>query len=106
MFIACNSSEEYRGHLRTDKLVVLSFWARCSRPCTLLQPRLQEVSAPNAVLLNINVDEHEDIQHEWRVRVLPTFVLIRNREEVARLEGDSIDALTQLLTAAHTSTCP
>ena len=95
MFVPCNTVAEYRAHLNTDKLVVIDFWARWCRPCMNVKPLLQEISAPDAVLLEVNVDENEEIQQEWRVRVLPTFLFIRNRQEVGRLEGADLDSLRE-----------
>lgn len=68
---------------------VVDFWAEWCGPCKKLAPRYEEVSEEieDVKFGKVDMEEHQDIGTSEGVRALPTLVIYRNGEEVARQSG-------------------
>lgn len=68
---------------------VVDFWAEWCGPCKKLAPRYEEVSKEVGEVNfgKVDMEEHQDIGTSEGVRALPTLVIYRNGEEVARQSG-------------------
>jgi thioredoxin 1 len=81
---------EFEELVKTDKLIVLDFWAEWCGPCRNLSPIIEELSNEYSDSVNIkkvNVDENPDMSQKFGIRNLPTVLFIKNGEVLDKQVG-------------------
>jgi thioredoxin 1 len=76
--------------LKSDKLVMVDFWAEWCGPCRMVGPLVEELSKEydgKAVVGKVNVDLHGGIAAQFGVRNIPTIVFLKNGELVDKVVG-------------------
>ena len=78
---------------------VLKFWAPWCNPCKQLSKSFSAIQT-DVVLQEVNVDEEPDVAADYRVRGIPTLILLDGNNEVSRYTGpltpdELIDFLSQ-----------
>ena len=76
--------------LRSDKPVLLDFYADWCGPCKMLAPVLHEIAEENADTLKvgkINVDEQMELAMRFQVSSIPMLVVFKNGKAVANSVG-------------------
>ena len=76
--------------VKSEKVVLLDFWASWCGPCKMLSPTVDEVAEEigNAVKVGkINVDEESDLASNYQIMSIPTLVVIKDGKEVKRSVG-------------------
>lgn len=75
--------------LESNKTVLLDFWASWCGPCRMLSPIIDEFAEenPDIKVGKVNVDEESDLAREYRIRTIPTLVVIKDGKEDARISG-------------------
>ena len=76
--------------LRSDKPVLLDFYADWCGPCKMLAPVLHEIAEENADTLKvgkINVDEQMELAMRFQVSSIPILVVFKNGKAVAKSVG-------------------
>lgn len=75
--------------LKSDKKVLVDFYADWCNPCKILSPVLEEVARenPDIKLVKIDVDTNENLAYDYRAFSIPTLVVIENGKEVNRAVG-------------------
>ena len=76
--------------LNEDAPVLVDFWAPGSGPCRTLSPILDEIADDLAGQIKVakcNVDENQDIAMKYGVMSIPTLVLLKGGQEIARTVG-------------------
>ena len=76
--------------LKSDKLVMVDFWAEWCGPCRMVGPHVEELSKEyegQAVVGKVNVDLHGGIAAQFGVRNIPTIVFLKNGELVDKVVG-------------------
>ena len=76
--------------LKSDKLVMVDFWAEWCGPCRMVGPHVEELSKEydgKAVVGKVNVDLHGGIAAQFGVRNIQTIVFLKNGELVDKVVG-------------------
>ncbi len=87
--------------LKSDKVVLVDFFAEWCGPCKMVAPILEEISSENEDIkvCKVNVDEAQELAGKYGVVSIPTLVVIKNGEvinkHVGALPKDKILALVK-----------
>ena len=76
--------------LKTDKLVVIDFWAEWCGPCKMVGPIIDQLSEEykeTAVVGKVDVDNNDDATSKYGIRNIPTTIFIKNGEIVDKVVG-------------------
>ena len=76
--------------LKSEKPVLIDFYADWCMPCKMMHPILQEISEElegQVVVGKINVDENTDLAVKYGVMSIPTLVMIKNGNDTERKIG-------------------
>ena len=91
--------------LKSDKPVLVDFWAAWCGPCRMLTPIVEELSkefTDKAVIAKLEVDNNQEFAAKYGVRNIPTVLIFKGGEVVEKQVGVApkntyIEKLTNLL---------
>ena len=68
--------------LKSDKPVVVDFWAEWCGPCKQIGPALEEISdaQDGVTIAKVNIDENPDIAAQYGIRSIPTLIAFKGGE--------------------------
>ena len=76
--------------LKSDRPVLIDFWAEWCGPCRMVAPVVEELAknyAGKAVIGKVNVDEERGLAQKYRVFSIPTLFIFKDGEVVDQLVG-------------------
>lgn len=85
------SDDEFESKVKkSDKAVLVDFWAPWCGPCKQIAPILEDVAGDykgRLIVAKINVDDNTKYAGEYGVRGIPTLILFKNGEKVHQHVG-------------------
>ena len=72
------------------KVVLIDFWASWCAPCRMMAPILNDVASElggNLHVGKVNIEQYQSLAQKFKVRNIPTLILLKNGVEVNRFVG-------------------
>ena len=85
-----NDAEFEEKVLKSDKPVLVDFWAEWCAPCRMIAPALDEISqemGDRIKVVKVNVDDNPATPAQYGVRGIPTLIIVKNGEVIAQQVG-------------------
>jgi len=92
--------EELMQSIPRSQLVVLDCYAPWCGPCKNIAPLFEELSKEynDVLFLKANVDKIEELSDKFFVSAMPTFVFLKDRAAISKMEGSNPSKLLQFIT--------
>ena len=72
--------------LKSDKPVLIDFWASWCGPCKMMSPVIDAIAeemGEKVKVCKINIDEEQNLAVKYNVMSIPTFIVIKDGKEVS-----------------------
>jgi thioredoxin 1 len=89
--VPTDATVETYHDLTSEGSVLVDFWGPRCQPCLAMMPtiaKLEEEAGGAVRVVKVNSAENREVCRELRVFGLPTYVLMRDGEELERLSGE------------------
>ena len=87
--------------LKSDRPVLVDFWAQWCAPCRMLAPTVEAVAekyAESATVVKLNVDDNPAVSQRYGIKGIPTLVFFDGGREAERIVGATgKDALARIV---------
>lgn len=84
-----NSSNFHDEVLKSEKPVLLDFWASWCGPCRMISPVLDEIAVERSdvKVAKVNVDEQPELAARYGVMSIPTLMVFKSGQVVSKSMG-------------------
>lgn len=90
-FLGIATDDNFEGEvLKSDKPVLVDFWAPWCGPCKAIGPIVEELAEQlkdSVKIMKLNVDENQKIAVKFGVRSIPTLILFKDGKVLDTLIG-------------------
>lgn len=73
--------------LKSEKAVLVDFWATWCGPCKRQAPIVEALAQKGYAVAKVDVDEQPGLAQQFQVMSIPTLVIFKDGKEVQRLIG-------------------
>ncbi len=75
--------------IKSEKPVVIDFWAEWCGPCRMMAPVFKELSEEmqDVKFAKLDTEQYPDIAGQFQVRGIPTLSIVRDKKEIGRIVG-------------------
>ena len=90
--------------LKSDKPVLVDFWAAWCGPCKMLSPVVEKVATANAgkaKFVKLNTDENPQLAAEYQVSGIPCLILFKDGKPVDRIVGYVSESTISSMLSKH-----
>lgn len=80
--------------LKSDRPVLLDYWAEWCGPCRMIAPILEEIAdeyGDRVTVAKINIDENQETPQKYAVRGIPTLMIFKE----GNVAGTKVGALSR-----------
>lgn len=84
------NAESFDTLVQSGKLCLVDFWATWCGPCKMLAPVIEELAAQyegKVTVAKVDVDDNQELAVRFGVMSIPTVILFKDGQEVARQVG-------------------
>ncbi len=83
------TSQNFNDIIKSEKTVLLDFYADWCGPCQMIAPVVHEIAEENGDVIvgKINVDDEPQFAVQFGVSSIPTLVVIKNGQQVNKAIG-------------------
>lgn len=84
------TKDNFDETLKTDKPVLVDFWATWCPPCRMIGPFIEELAteyAGKAIVAKVDTDAEQELAQRFSVMTIPTVMVFKNGEAVEKSIG-------------------
>lgn len=69
----------------SNELILVDFYTTWCGPCKMISPILEQLK--NIDVIKVDAEEEAEIANKFKISAVPTLVLIKDKQEIARTQG-------------------
>ena len=69
----------------TNELTLVDFYTTWCGPCKMIAPVLEQLK--DIDVIKVDAEEERELTNKFGISAVPTLILIKNKEEIARTQG-------------------
>lgn len=92
-------ASEFDTAIKSDKLVIVDFFATWCGPCNMIAPVIEKFSDQysNAEFYKLDVDRLPNVAQQHKVTSMPTLIFYKRGEEISRVVGANPNTIKETI---------